>query len=124
MKPKYPSFKINRHRGRSSNTRNGAERTLGQYSKQHGHNSSYTLKKNNRALAATLNHFKTQTQALTEKINSLNAENMELRVELAELKQDLSFVGKGNMKGKYSSCILYTSPRPLDNRGYRMPSSA
>ena len=103
MKPKYPSFKINRHRGRSSNTRNGAERTLGQYSKQHGHNGSYTLKKNNRALAATLNHFKTQTQALTEKINSLNAENMELRVELAELKQDLSFVGKGNMKGKYSS---------------------
>ena len=103
MKPKYPSFKINRHRGRSSNTRNGAERTLGQYSKQQGHNGSYTLKKNNRALAATLNHFKTQTQALTEKINSLNAENMELRVELAELKQDLSFVGKGNMKGKYSS---------------------
>ena len=38
-----------------------------------------------KALAAALNHYKLQTNALTEKINTLHAENMDLRVELAEI---------------------------------------
>ena len=42
---------------------------------------SFTLRRNNRALAAALNDSKCMMQALTERINKLNAENLELRTE-------------------------------------------
>ena len=76
------------------------------------------LKKNNRALAAELNAYKLQTKALTDKINALNEENMDLRVELAEIKQNVQFSSKSGYKGKHSIGTHRTSSCNLSNLSF------
>lgn len=60
-----------------------------QYGKMSEGSGTYFLKKNNRALAAKLNANMLQTKGLKDKINVLNEENMDLRVKLAEIKQNM-----------------------------------
>lgn len=102
MNRKYPTFKTNRLRRNISPSRRIQSRKFDQYGKTQSSNGSYMLKKNNRALAAELNAYKLQTKALTEKINALNEENMDLRVELAEIKQNVQLSSKSGYKGKHS----------------------
>ena len=61
---------------------------------------------------------------------SLALEILGDRWEAEEIIQDVfAYVWKkpesySPEKGKFSSCLLYTSPSPRDQRGSRMPSSA
>ena len=95
MNRNHPTFKTNQFRRNHSSSRRIEGHKYNQYGKVSGTNGSYTLKKNNRALAAELNAYKLQAKALTDKINTLNEENMDLRVELAEIKQNFQ-ISKDN----------------------------
>ena len=57
----------------------------------------------------------TKTCLPASKIKSMSKEQ---RQKLVNAKQ------KSGAKGKYKSCLLYTSPSPRDKRQSRMPSSA
>ena len=102
MNRKYPTFKTNRLRRNISSSRRIRSRRFDQYGKTQSSNGSYMLKKNNRALAAELNASRLQTKALTDKINTLNEENMNLRVELAEIKQNIQLSSNSGYKGQHS----------------------
>ena len=102
MNRNHPTFKINQFRRNNSSSRRIQGHDNHQYGKISGSNGSYMLKKNNRALAAELNAYKLQAKALTDKINTLNEENMDLRVELAEIKQTIRLSNDEEHIGNHS----------------------
>ena len=73
------------------------------------------------------NHSKKKHQILfrTRPCNQYHRVENLFRFLLAE-KNSFIFesVEKGTIKGRYTICLLYTSPSPRDISGSRMPSSA
>ena len=63
--------------------------------------------------------------AETEKLRTENDSLRELARDFyAVLEHTADFVYVKDVDLKYTSCLLYTSPSPRDQRGSRMPSSA
>ena len=110
MMRKFQSFKT-KGVGKA-NSNKSSTRSLNSSSKRHnGSGDSYRLGKQNRALANALNSSKLQASALTKKINELMAENMDLRAQVAELRQDINvFMNAGTNEGSRSSVTEIYGP--------------
>src|SRR5674476_436112 len=64
--------------------------------------------------------------ALNQKINHLQQQTVDLRLQLDERDQDLTAARATNreLMAQLNTCLLYTSPSPRDRQKSRMPSSA
>ena len=75
------------------------------------------------ATEETLKDIATQLGAKRSGVNSLDVETKKAAKSTGELSKAQK-AAKAGLEAVASTCLLYTSPSPRDQRGSRMPSSA